>query len=127
MPRASERGCRGSSIQVSIWPDAKASVVRLSIVTRSHWQASYLDGQTAIRHAVSVRLMRDGLEVVTGNSCARLWPYREIRQTQGFYSGEEVRLERGGERPEVLVVPDVEFLARLHEAAPQVGRRFHDP
>jgi predicted Zn-dependent protease len=96
-------------------------------VTRSQWQAFYLDGRTAIRHAVTVRLMRDGLEVVTGNSWARLWPYREIRQTQGFYSGEEVRLERGGEQPEVLVVPNAEFLASLHEAAPRIGRHFHAP
>jgi predicted Zn-dependent protease len=71
--------------------------------------------------------MREGLEVATGNGLTRLWPYRDIRQTQGFYSGEEVRLERGGEHPEVLVVPAVESLTSLHEAAPQMGRRFHDP
>jgi predicted Zn-dependent protease len=94
---------------------------------RSHWQAFYLDGRTAIRHAVTVRLMREGLEVAAGNNSTRLWPYRELRQTQGFHSGEEVRFERGGEQPEVLVVPDVDFLASLHEAAPHVGRRFHDP
>ena len=94
---------------------------------RSYWQASYLDGQTAIRHAATVRLMSEGLEVSTGNGWTRLWPYREIRQTQGFYTGEEVRLERNGEFPEVLLVPDVEFLTSLHEAAPQSDRRFHDP
>ena len=94
---------------------------------RSQWQGFYLDGQTAVRHAATVRLMREGLEVATGTGLTRLWPYRETRQTQGFYSGEEVRLEMGGEHPEVLVVPDVEFLTSLHEATPQMGRRFHDP
>lgn len=96
-------------------------------MTRSQWDAFYLDGQTAIRHAVTVRLTREGLEVAAENSGNRLWPYREIRQTQGFYSGEEVRLERGGAQPEVLMVPDVEFLTSLHETAPHVGRRFHNP
>lgn len=94
---------------------------------RSEWHAFYLDGRTAIRQPAIVRLMRQGLEVATGSGQTRLWPYREVRQTQGFYTGEEVRLERGGELPEVLLVPDAEFLTSLHEAAPQVGRRFHDP
>ena len=94
---------------------------------RSQWEAFYLDGRTAVRHAATVRLMRDGLEIAAGNGRIRLWSYREIRQTQGFYVGEEVRLEWGREHPEVLVVRDVEFLTGLHEAAPHVGQRFHDP
>ncbi|HET7296195.1 MAG TPA: M48 family metallopeptidase, partial [Gemmatimonadales bacterium] len=91
------------------------------------WQAFYLDGQTAIRHPCSVRLMREGLEVSTPGGWRRFWTYGEVRQTQGFYEGEEVRLERGGELPEALLVPDAGFLASLHEAAPQLGARFHDP
>ncbi len=91
------------------------------------WPAYYLDGQTAIRHPCSVRLMREGLEVVTAGGSRRFWSYRELRQTQGFYEGEEVRLEHGGELAETLLVPDAKFLASLHEAAPQLGGRFHDP
>lgn len=91
------------------------------------WQAHYLDGQTAIRHPATVRLMREGLEVTAPGGSARLWRYREIRQTQGFYRGEEVRLERGGELPEALLVSDLGFLTSLHEIAPQLSARFHDP
>src|SRR5262249_42712160 len=45
----------------------------------------------------------------------------------GFYEGEEVRLERRGERPETLVIADSAFLESLHDAAPHVGLRLHDP
>jgi predicted Zn-dependent protease len=54
-----------------------------------------------------------------------LWPYREIRQTQGTYAGEHVRLERGGDLSEALLVSDVAFLSALREAAPDT--HFHDP
>lgn len=91
------------------------------------WRAYYLDGQTAIRHPATVRLMREGLEVGTPGGWTRLWLYRELRQTQGFYEGEEVRLERGGELPEALLIPGDGFLASLREVAPQFRARFHDP
>ncbi len=94
---------------------------------RTDWPASYLDGQTAIRHPATIRLMREGLEVTTAGGWARFWPYREIRQTQGFYEGEEIRLERGGELAEALLISDIAFLISLHELAPQLGARFHDP
>ncbi len=71
--------------------------------------------------------MREGIEITTPGGWTRLWPYRELRQTQGFYAGEEVRLERGGTLPETLLVADVGFLDSLHEAAPDVGLRFHRP
>jgi len=94
---------------------------------QTDWQAHYLDGQTAIRHPATVRLMRQGLEVTTGGGWTRFWPYAEIRQTQGFYEGEEVRLERGGTIPEVLLVSDLGFLLSLHELAPELSARFHNP
>jgi predicted Zn-dependent protease len=94
---------------------------------RTDWRGVYLDGRTAARHPATIRLMREGIEVTPAGGATRLWPYRELRQTQGFYAGEEVRLERGGELPETLLVPDIAFLESLHEAAPHMGGRFHDP
>ncbi|HET7876346.1 MAG TPA: M48 family metallopeptidase [Methylomirabilota bacterium] len=94
---------------------------------KSDWQADYLDGQTAIRHPATVRLMRQGLEVTTAGGWTRLWPYSEIRQTQGFYEGEQVRLERGGAITEALLISDVDFLLSLHEAAPGLSAAFHNP
>jgi predicted Zn-dependent protease len=94
---------------------------------RTDWQGTYLDGRTAARQPATIRLMREGLELTTAAGGTRLWPYRELRQTQGSYAGEEVRLERGGELPETLLVADAAFLQSLHEASPHVGARFHDP
>ncbi len=78
---------------------------------RTDWQGSYLDGRTAARQPVTIRLMREGLEITTEVGGTRLWPYRELRQTQGSYAGEEVRLERGGELPETLLIPEGGVLA----------------
>jgi predicted Zn-dependent protease len=94
---------------------------------RTDWQGTYLDGRSAARQAATVRLMREGLEITTEAGGTRFWPYRELRQTQGFHAGEEVRLERGGELPETLLIPETAFLQSLHETAPHVGLRFHDP
>jgi predicted Zn-dependent protease len=91
------------------------------------WRAYYLDGQTAIRHPATVRLMREGLEVGTPGGWTRFWPYGELRQTQGFYEGEEIRLERGGQLSEALLILEDGFLASLREVASQRGARFHDP
>jgi predicted Zn-dependent protease len=93
---------------------------------RREWAAHYLDGQTALRYPATVRLMGEGLEVTTASGWVRLWPYPDIRQTQGFYEGEEVRLERGGELAEAVIVSDPAFLHSLHEAAPRPSG-FHDP
>jgi predicted Zn-dependent protease len=93
---------------------------------RLDWEAAYLDGRSAARRRATVRIGRTALEITVADTNTRLlWPYREIRQTQGTYAGEHVRLERGGELSEVLLVPDVGFLSAVHEVAPDT--RFHDP
>ena len=67
--------------------------------------------------------MREGLEVTTASGRVRLWPYRDIRQTQGFYAGEEVRLERGGElRGGCDRAGSARSCDSLHEAAPRPVR-----
>ena len=93
---------------------------------KTDWEGYYLDGRSATRHRAAIRLMRSGLEVTT-EAGTLWWPYPEIRQTQGFYAGEEVRLERGGEIPEALLVSDAAFLTALHRVAPELATRFHDP
>ena len=91
------------------------------------FRANYLDGKSAARRPASIRMAQTGLEVSLDDGGRLWWPLREIRQTQGSYSGEQIRLERGQPFPEVLVIDDPAFLTALHETAPTFGRRFHDP
>ena len=98
-----------------------------STLMKTQWEGHYLDGRTATRQRVAIRLMRSGLEILAEQGTTLWWPYAEIRQTQGFYAGEEVRLERGGEIPEVLLVADAAFLTELHRVTPEVATRFHNP
>jgi predicted Zn-dependent protease len=94
---------------------------------QSIWQGYYLDGQSAGRQPASIHLLRDGLQVTTASGLVRRWFYRELRQTQGAYNGEQVRLEHGGEFPEVLVVSEPDFLSTLYQVAPKMTSHFHNP
>lgn len=90
------------------------------------WDASYLDGRTPVRRPARVAIGQSGLEItLTETGAAFRWALAEIRQTQGFYAGEQVRLERGDD--EALLVRDLAFLSALRAAAPQAARAFHDP
>ncbi len=94
---------------------------------QTDWQGYYLDGRTAARQPAAIRLLRTGLQIALEGGATSLWPYKEIRQSQGFYAGEQVRLERGGEIPEAILIPDVAFLSSLQRVAPELATRFHDP
>lgn len=94
---------------------------------QSNWQGAYFDGRSPARAPATVRLMQSGLEIILEDGRTLWWPYHEIRQTQGFYAGEQIRLEHGRQLPEALVVNDPAFLAALHERAPEAARRFHNP
>jgi predicted Zn-dependent protease len=91
------------------------------------WRAEYFDGRTPERHAVVVEVLPTGLQIQAEAGASFWWPYADVRQSQGTYEGEPVRLQRGGELPETLVVRDPAFLADLARAAPDFRRRFHDP
>jgi predicted Zn-dependent protease len=94
---------------------------------QTDWEGYYLDGKTATRQRAAVRLLRTRLEISPANGPTVWWPYGEIRQTQGFYAGQEIRLERGGELPEAVLLRDPAFLTSLHRVAPETAGRFHDP
>src|SRR5260370_12935511 len=94
---------------------------------RLEWEAAYLDGGTAARRRAGVHIPRPGSDVTLPDSGTRFfWPFREIRQTQGTYAGEQVRLERGGELAEALLIGDVGFLSAVRAASPE-ATHFHDP
>jgi predicted Zn-dependent protease len=71
--------------------------------------------------------MRAGLEIRTGAGATLWWPYAQIRQTQGFYAGEQVRLERGDGLSEAVLVADPAILVALRAAGQDAAGHFHDP
>jgi Zn-dependent protease with chaperone function len=91
------------------------------------WTGHYLDGRSAGRRPARVRITGSGLEILTDDGGVRRWPFAEIRQTQGRYAGEPVRLERGGEAAEALIVGDLALLTALREVTASHRGRFHDP
>jgi predicted Zn-dependent protease len=92
------------------------------------WEAHYLDGRTPVRWAARVTIGQSGLEItLTEGGTSFRWPLAQVRQTQGFHGGEQVRLERGGHLAEALLIRDVAFLSALRAAAPGAARAFHDP
>jgi len=95
--------------------------------SRPVWDGVYLDGRAAVRRRATLRLMRTGLEITTEAGRTLWWPYGEVRQTQGFYAGEQVRLERGVEPVEAVVVDDPAFLTAVRAVGGETARRFHDP
>jgi predicted Zn-dependent protease len=89
------------------------------------WEAAYLDGLAPVRHQARVAIGQDGLEITLAESgTAVRWPLAEVRQTQGFYAREPVRLERGNA---VVLVRDPAFLSALRAAAPHAASAFHEP
>ena len=94
---------------------------------QQEWPAAYFDGANARRHDVKVRITPGRLSIIQDDGGELLWPYEEIRQTQGHYAGEQVRLERGNPIAETLVVSNQDFLLAMRQMAPNLGQEFHDP
>lgn len=89
--------------------------------------AYYLDGRTATRHRVTLTVTPATLHIAMPDGSAKQWPYDEIRQTQGTYRGEPVRLEFGPEPAEAIVISTAALLKDIHGAAPALARHFHNP
>ncbi len=96
-------------------------------LVRVEWTGAYLDGRMPVRCPAAIRLLRQGLEITLADGRVLSWRYRELRQSQGFYAGEEVRLERGEPLPEALLVAEPGFLVSLHRVGREAAAHFHDP
>ena len=92
-------------------------------MARDTWHAHFFDGQTAQLHPVQVRVGADGLEVVFSDRPSELWAYGSFRQTEGFYAGEWVRLEKNGVFGQALAIEDVGILTAIRTRDPASGVR----
>ena len=81
-----------------------------------------------MRQPARVTIGGSGLEITLLESGRTFrWPLSAVRQTQGFYAGEQVRLEHGGELGDVVLIADTNFVAALRAAVPQAAPAFHGP
>jgi predicted Zn-dependent protease len=94
---------------------------------RADWEGVYFDGRVTVRQPARVRVQAEGLEVVLEGGDTFHWAYRDLVQTQGFYAGEQVRLEPRGGAGGVLVVLDSAILTAIRRAAGPVARHVHAP
>lgn len=90
------------------------------------WSGRYFDGRTALAQSVRITIGTRGLQIAKPDRATLWWDYDEVRQTQGAYAGEQVRLEKGAPFPEALLVDDAGFLAAIHAIAPE-RTAFHNP
>src|SRR2546428_2054019 len=87
----------------------------------------YLDGRSAARQPATIRLTATGLDIALESGAMLWWPFAEVRQTQGFYAGQQIRLERGAPLAAALLAHGARVLPALHNAAPVLSRPFHAP
>ena len=93
----------------------------------TEWRGSYYDGQSLIPQQVTITLEPVSLNLHFADGTTRVWNYRELRQTQGRYSGEEVRFERGPGIGETLVIPSAKILIAIHQQGGSHASHFHHP
>mgnify|MGYP001175601700 CR=1 FL=1 len=91
------------------------------------WFGYYFDGQSANQRTARIYLESSNLRIDLDDGATLNWPYAAIRQTQGAYAGEQVRLEYGGEPAEVLLIDDNSFLTSFHQLLPSRAGGFHNP
>ncbi len=95
--------------------------------TQIDWNGSYYDGRSLTPHPTSITVQPTGLTFLAPSGQATCWTYSELRQTQGRYAGEEVRLERGAGISETLVIPNANILLAIHEIGGDHAHHFHHP
>lgn len=93
---------------------------------RPQWSGFYYDGRTAQRHAVVVTVEPDGLTLHHADGSTVHWPFALIRQTQGAVGAEQLRLEFGGDPPEVLLVQQPGLREAVQEIAPDAFSHFRN-
>ncbi|HJU65079.1 MAG TPA: M48 family metallopeptidase, partial [Gemmatimonadaceae bacterium] len=90
--------------------------------SRSEWSGFYYDGRSAHRERVTVTVGADALQLHRSDGQTVAWPFEGVRQTQGSYSGERLRLEFGTDRVEVLFVQQDGLPEAVRQIAPGAMR-----
>ena len=94
---------------------------------QTDWKGSYYDGRSLVPQPVSITVEPTGLTLHIASDSTQFWAYAELQQTQGRYSGEEVRLEHGTGISETLVIPNTNILLAIHRIGGKEASHFHHP
>ncbi len=86
----------------------------------------YLDGQTAIRQPAIIQVMPKGLKIKSEGGAQLWWPNGEVRLQQHFFGSGQVRLEKDGENPQMLLVPRDPFFRALRQVDPGMAKKLPD-
>jgi Zn-dependent protease with chaperone function len=82
------------------------------------WKGFYYDGQTADKQEVTVSIAGGGVAIHKPDGSTTIWPVGELKQTQGSFSSEQLRIERGTAVVEVLFVTQPGLPAAIRQAFP---------
>ena len=93
------------------------------MIPEPRWPASLYDGQTADRRPVSVVLEPEGIRILGDDGTSELWLTSELRQSRGSFSGDLIRIERGVDPAQALIVDQPGFAAALRRAHPRAPLR----
>ena len=97
------------------------------MTTQTTWKGTFYDGRSLIPQVASILVEPTGLTIQLASEIPFHWSYSEIQQTQGRYTGEEVRLEHGTGLSETLVIPNANFLLAIHQIGRDEASHFHHP
>lgn len=87
----------------------------------AEWTGFYYDGRTARREPVTITIAPGALSLQTPGGGAMLWPFEQLRQTQGAHAGEQLRLEFGTNPVESVLVEQPGLAEAIRRASPGVN------
>jgi predicted Zn-dependent protease len=82
------------------------------------WPGFLHDGRTADKQPVSLTLEVRGARIRLPDGTTTLWPIGEVRQAQGSFSSEQMRLEFGTDPVQAVIVDEPGFVAAMRAAYP---------
>jgi predicted Zn-dependent protease len=94
--------------------------------SENRWEGFYYDGKTADRQVVGVRLAPGGIHIQRADGSSMTWPISEVRQTQGSFSSEQLRIEYGTNPVQAIFVTQPGFAAAVREAFPEERSGWRD-
>ena len=89
---------------------------------RSEWTGAYYDGRTAHREPITLTIEAGGLRLRRPDGTGVLWPFNELRQTQGRLPGERLRIEFGTGTVEAVLIDEPGLAEAIRRASPNASR-----